>query len=320
MGNMDKKAMDATVLITGANGFIGSHTVLLLESLGYRVVPLDVVPRSKELSLLPVKTATQLLDVADFASVNSLCKKEEVTHIIHFAFPSRKEDTEVLSFYLQAMRNILDTAKETGVQRVVFSSSGAVYGQLKKEDHSLIKEDDLVAIYPAYIYRAAKILGEWVGDFYVQHQGISFVALRFSSVYGPGLWRGLGETLKQGILGRECRPFLTRSLDDPIYVADVARAVHLACFCEKPLSRAYNIASDKHYDEEDLARAIRKHLPECSFTIGRNPDRVAAPHRQRGLLDVTLAREELGWVPEYDLDQGIAALVEWLRSVKDQLS
>ncbi len=41
---------------------------------------------------------------------------------------------------------------------------------------------------------------------------------------------------------------------------------------------------------------------------------------QRGLLDVMLAREELGWVPEYDIDQGITALVEWLRSVKSRLS
>ena len=47
--------MAHTVLITGANGFIGSHTTLLMESLGHKVIPIDAVPRSTDLSLLGIK-------------------------------------------------------------------------------------------------------------------------------------------------------------------------------------------------------------------------------------------------------------------------
>jgi len=55
--------MPSTVLITGANGFIGSHTTRLMESLGHKVVPIDVVPRSLDLSLLDIKAVSHLLNV-----------------------------------------------------------------------------------------------------------------------------------------------------------------------------------------------------------------------------------------------------------------
>ena len=57
--------MPSTILITGANGFIGSHTARLMESLGYRVVPIDVVQRSPDLSLLSIKTPGHIMNVTD---------------------------------------------------------------------------------------------------------------------------------------------------------------------------------------------------------------------------------------------------------------
>lgn len=312
--------MTATVLMTGANGFIGSHTALLFESLGHKIVPLDIVPRSRDLSLLPIKTATHEVDVTDSRAFTDLCRKENITHIFHAAHPRRDEDPNVLTFCLQAMRNILETAKEMNLERVVFSSSGALYGQLRKKDHSLVKEDDPVTIYPTYFYRSAKILGEWLGDFYSQHHGVSFVALRYSSVYGPGLGRGIPLELKKGVLGEKCWPYLTRLPDDPVYVKDVADAVSLALFHERPLSRAYNIAFDRTYSEKDLEQVIRKVLPEIAFEIGKHPHAATVgAHRDRDALDITLARKELGWAPRYDLESGIAEIAAWLREEKHRL-
>jgi nucleoside-diphosphate-sugar epimerase len=75
-----------------------------------------------------------------------------------------------------------------------------------------------------------------MGDFYKEKHGVSFVALRYSSVYGPGLYRSIPLELKKGILGQGCRPFLTRPLDDLIYVDDVVDAIRRALFSDKPLS------------------------------------------------------------------------------------
>src|SRR3990167_2255568 len=130
--------MAATVLITGANGFIGSHTALLFESLGHKIVPLDIVPRSRDLSLLPIKSQSHELDVTDTRAFTDLCRKEKITHIFHAAHPRRDEDPKVLDFCLQAMGNILETAKEMNLQRVVFSSSGDRKSTRLNSSHSQI--------------------------------------------------------------------------------------------------------------------------------------------------------------------------------------
>jgi len=171
--------------------------------------------------------------------------------------------------------------------------------------------------YPTYFYRAAKTVSEWMGNFYKEKHGVDFVALRYSSVYGPGLYRSIPLELKKGILGQACRPFLTRPLDDLIYVDDVADAVRRALFSDKPLSRAYNIGLDRAYTSDDLVHAIRNTLPELKFEIGQHPNAAeVAPHRLRSPLDISLAKRELGWAPTIYLEQGIARLAPWLKAHK----
>jgi nucleoside-diphosphate-sugar epimerase len=312
--------MASTVLITGANGFIGSHTTLLLESLGHKVIPVDAMPRSTDLSLLGINTPSHIMDVTDSTAFRKLCDDEKPTHLFHAAHPPRNEDPSVLNFCYQAMTNILEAAKSLKMQRVVYSSSASIYGQLKKPDQSLVREEDAVTIYPTYFYRAAKTVSEWMGDFYREKHGVSFVALRYSSVYGPGLYRSIPLELKKGVLGQPCRPFLTRSLDDLIYIDDVVDAIRRALFIDRRPSRAYNIGLDKTYNSHDLVRAIRKALPDLKFEIGQHPNAAeVGPHRNRDPLDISLAKRELDWTPKIYLEEGIARLTKWLQENKTKL-
>ena len=310
----------ASILITGANGFIGSHCTKLIESLGHNVVPMDVVARAPDLSLLGINTPSHIMNVTDTNMFRALCEKERPTHVFHAAHPPRDETPTVLNYCYHAMTNILEAAKDLKIQRVVYSSSASIYGQLTKPDGSLVKEDDAVMIYPTYFYRAAKTVSEWMGNFYQEKHGVDFVALRYSSVYGPGLYRSIPLELKKGILGQACRPFLTRPVDDLIYIDDVADAVRRALFTEKPLSRAYNIGLDKAYVSEDLKRAIQKALPDLKFEIGQHPNAAeVAPHRLRNPLDISLAKKEFSWAPKIYLDEGIARLAQWLREHRASL-
>lgn len=306
--------MSFTILITGANGFIGSHTTLLMESLGHRVIPLDVAPRSPDLSLLQINTSSHLMNVTDARAFRTICEKERPTHIFHAAHPPRDETPAVIDYCYHAMTNILEAGKDLGIKRIVYSSSASIYGQLKKPNGNLVKEDDAVAIYPTYFYRAAKTVSEWMGDFYREKHAVDFVALRYSSVYGPGLYRSIPLELKKGILGQPCRPFLTRAVDDLIYVDDVVDAVRRALFSEKSLSRAYNVGLDKTYTSEDLKRSIRQALPDLVFEIGEHPNAgEVGPHRNRSPLDISLAKRDLGWTPKIYLEDGIARLAGWLK-------
>jgi nucleoside-diphosphate-sugar epimerase len=312
--------MPHKILITGANGFIGSHTTKLLESQGHEVVPMDVVPRSPDLSLLGVRATSHLMNVTDGSAFRELCVREKPTHIFHAAHPPRTETPEVLNYCYHAMTNILEAAQNLKIKRVVYSSSASIYGQLKKAAGELVREDDAVTIYPTYFYRASKTVSEWMGDFYKSKYGVDFVALRYSSVYGPGLYRSIPLELKKGVLGQICRPFLTRPLDDLIYVDDVAAAVSRALFAAKPLSRAYNIGLDRAYTNDQLSQAIRKALPDLQFEIGEHPNAAeVAPHRLRSPLDISLACKDLDWSPKIYLDEGIALLAKWLLDHKSQL-
>jgi nucleoside-diphosphate-sugar epimerase len=307
-------------LITGANGFIGSHVTRLMESLGHNVVPMDVVPRSPDLSLLGIATASYLANVTDDVAFRELCNREQPTHIFHAAHPPRDESPTVINYCYHAMTNILEAAKDLKIKRVVYSSSASIYGQLKKPEGSLVKEDDAVTIYPTYFYRASKTVSEWMGDFYKEKHGVDFVALRYSSVYGPGLYRSIPLELKKGVLGQPCKPFLTRPLDDLIYVDDVADAVSRALFATKPLSRAYNIGLDRAYTNDDLTNAIKRALPDLKFEIGQHPNAAeVAPHRMRSPLDISLANKDLGWSPKIYLEEGIARLSDWLVAHKHEL-
>jgi nucleoside-diphosphate-sugar epimerase len=292
-----------------------------MESLGHNVVPMDVVPRSPDLSLLGIATASYLMNVTDNVAFRELCNREKPTHIFHAAHPPRDESPTVINYCYHAMTNILEAAKDLGIKRVVYSSSASIYGQLKKPEGSLVKEDDAVTIYPTYFYRASKTVSEWMGDFYKNKHGVDFVALRYSSVYGPGLYRSIPLELKKGVLGQPCKPFLTRPLDDLIYVDDVADAVSRALFATKPLSRAYNIGLDRAYTNNDLTNAIKKALPDLKFEIGQHPNAAeVAPHRLRSPLDISLAQRELGWSPKIYLDDGIERLAKWLQSHRLELS
>ena len=312
--------MSATVLITGANGFIGSHVTKLMETLGHQVVAIDVAPRSPDLALLGLRAASYIMNVTDGAAFRALCEQEKPTHVFHAAHPPRDESPSVINYCYHAMTNILEAARELKIQRVVYSSSASIYGQLSKPDGSLVKEDDAVTIYPTYFYRAAKTVSEWMGNFYQEKHGVDFVALRYSSVYGPGLYRSIPLELKKGILGQTCRPFLTRPVDDLIYVDDVADGVSRALFTQGPLSKAYNIGLDKTYVSEDLKRAIEKALPNLQFEIGQHPNAAeVASHRLRNPLDISLAKIELGWAPKIYLEEGIERLAKWLEENKARL-
>lgn len=86
------------------------------------------------------------------------------------------------------------------------------------------------------------------------------------------------------------------------------------------MSRAYNIALDQVYDNQDLEDSIRKALPEISFEIGKHPHAATVgAHRDRDPLDITRAKEELDWRPTIDLENGIARVAAWLKSHANRL-
>ena len=130
-----------TVLVTGGAGYIGSHTARLLTELGRDVVALDTLERGYRDSLGDIDLVVG--DIADERLVAKTCRKYDVDSVIHFAaYKAVGESvTEPLRYYKNNVTSsiaLVETLMSNGVNKIVFSSSAAVYGT---PDSSPVNED-----------------------------------------------------------------------------------------------------------------------------------------------------------------------------------
>ncbi|MEM3439434.1 MAG: NAD(P)-dependent oxidoreductase [Candidatus Bathyarchaeia archaeon] len=265
----------------------------------------------------PVGKARQWLDaderdLAGMASNNHSAIKKG---IILGRFTSstklaRAKWAPVLSFEVnvKGTLNVLEAARLMDLHRVIFISSTAVYGITKEGE--LVGED--YRKNPVTLYGAQKLFGEHLGENYRINYGLSFIALRLPIVYGPGQsQRGFSafkEIVEKPLLGE--RAVVKVGGDqkyDAVYVKDVARSVWLASRAKDPRHSAFNIGAGNQCTLWDLAEIVKSYIPNALIEIGPGFD-VAEPIR--GPLDLRRAKDELGYVPTYDLERGVRDYIE----------
>ncbi|NCX17708.1 MAG: UDP-glucose 4-epimerase, partial [Acidimicrobiia bacterium] len=130
-----------TTLVTGGAGYIGSHTAHLLRELGRDVVVLDTLERGYRDAVGDIDLVVG--DIADDRLVAKTCRKYDVDSVIHFAAYKAVGESvsEPLKYYKNNVSSsiaLVETLMECGVNRIVFSSSAAVYGT---PDASPVNED-----------------------------------------------------------------------------------------------------------------------------------------------------------------------------------
>ena len=180
-----------TLLVTGGAGYIGSHTVRVLRSLDERVVVIDTLERGREPSLLgaPIERG----DIADEAFVERVVREYGVTDIIHFAaYKSAGESMEHPGMYwlnnVQGTVHLVEAAMRAGVQRLVFSSSAAVYG-----NPTTVPVDETAPLAPENVYAETKAVMEKVIEWYGLTHGLHWASLRYFNAAGSADDGSLGE-------------------------------------------------------------------------------------------------------------------------------
>jgi UDP-glucose 4-epimerase len=220
---------------------------------------------------------------------------------------------------------VLEAARALGVKRVVFTSAKGVYGPITGEYGSPTWKpmpEELPAK-PKRIYDSAKFMGENVCTYYHDNMGIETVSLRFASTYGPG------KTARHGPMAVMSRivenpanglPFKLEQggedKDDFIYNKDSALGIYLATVADKVKSRVYNIGTGVGVTLRDFERVIKKHIPKAQMQIGGGLNFYGFAYPATGVYDITRAREELGYRPQYDLEKGIADYLATLKQLK----
>lgn len=303
---------DKKVFFTGAGGFIAGHAIPMLLERDYSVVIFDNMTRGNRdrVNELVATGKVELVekDVRYGGGVREAMRG--CTHAIHFATVSINKSIadphESIDINMTGNHNVFAAAADEGVERLVFASSASVYGDPKKLP---MHEDD--PLDPLTPYCISKRAGEDLLRFYQRHKGLSWNALRFFNVYGPGQRIEAYYTSVINHFIQRLRAGLPPVIDgkgeqsmDFVHVTDLAKAVVLALESEQanvPINIGTGIDTSVATLAKILINAVGVDV-EPQF----NPRDVLVSRRA---ADIARAREVLGWAPEISVEQGMTDLV-----------
>ena len=181
--------MTHSVLITGGAGFIGRHAHAALERQGWSVISID----SQASRLAPNCLRCDITDAGQLEPIFRAHRFERIIHAASILPTAAKLDPhKATEVNIGGSLNILEMAARFHVQRVIYASSGSVYGT--QSASNFVSEDQPAA--PEDVYGAAKRYVEILGEAYERKFGVEFVALRMVMVVGAG---GLRPHLPGGI-------------------------------------------------------------------------------------------------------------------------
>ena len=291
-------------LVTGGAGFIGNHIVSKLIDSGDEVVVIDNFSTSG--NKVNTKAKALNIDISERSSRLELCEAMEgVDTVFHCAAlarvqPSIENPQKYHKVNVDGTFNILLSARDSGVRRVVYSASSSAYG-----DQKTMPLVESMPTAPMSPYGLQKLIGEQYCSVFSTCYGLETVSLRYFNVYGEGQSVGgsyataIGIFLKQ----KEDRSNLTITNDgeqrrDFTYVGDVADANLLASTSEKVgAGEVINIGKGCSYSMNEIA----------DFIGGEKEYIGERLEPRETLANNSLARELLGWDPKVDVK-------EWLKA------
>jgi UDP-glucose 4-epimerase len=307
-------------LVTGGAGFIGSNLVDALLARGDEVVVIDDLSTGRESNLDGARgKGAELVhvDIRDAERIAQVVADAGPETIFHLAaqIDVRKSVSEPgwdASINVEGTANVLEAARKASVRRVVNTSTGgAIYG-----DVDTIPSPESTPPAPMAGYGTSKFCAEQYCSLYARLHGLSTVTLRYGNVYGPRQ-DPLGEA---GVIAIFCgrlmdggRPRIYgdgRQTRDYVYVGDVV-AANLAAAGNRHVGGAVNIGTGSETSVLDLVAILRREGGRDDFEPEFAEARLG--EIERSCLDVSRAREELGWEAKTSLSDGIRATLDAAR-------
>lgn len=304
------------ILVTGAAGFIGSNLVDELLANGAIVIGLDNMFNGNIENLQSALKSPNFTfikgDVRDLdALLNIMIDVQIVYHEAAFTSVSQSIKIPQLcnDVNVGGTINILNAARIRDVERVIFASSSAVYG-----DTPSLPKHEQMALMPISPYGVSKLAAESYCVVYYEVYGLETVALRYFNVFGPrqkdSPYSGVIAIFLSKIM-HDINPTIfgdgTQSRDFT-YVKDVIRANMLAAISKKAVGKAINIASGKPITLTELTNIMLKTCNKEYLAIEYSDKR--AGDILHSYADTRLAKETLDFEPYYDAESGFMDLFE----------
>jgi UDP-glucose 4-epimerase len=301
------------IIVTGGAGFIASHVVDAYLDQNHEVLVIDDFSTGQQANLNP-RAAVQRLDIAapkaaqlvrEFRPdiVNHHAAQMDVRRSV--ADPAFDARINIIGFI-----NLLEAAKDAGVKKVIFSSSGgAVYGD--REPIPATEEHPTIPLSP---YGVSKLSGELYLGYYRMAFGLPYVALRYANVYGPRQ-SSQGEAgvvaifIAHLLAGKS--PVINgdgKQTRDYVYVGDVV-AANVAAL-DTHYAGPVNIGTGTETDVVTLCELLRQGVGSAVEAVHGS---AKLGEQRRSCLETSLARKVLRWTAQVGLQEGLQRTIAYYR-------
>jgi UDP-glucose 4-epimerase len=307
----------AVCLVTGGAGFLGSHVADALIARGDVVRVLDDFSSGTLDNLAHARDAIEIVN-GDLNEPDVLERAvHDVEYVFHFISPPCErlkghEPVPVKWAHATDTLNLLVAARQAKVRRVIFASSGSVYGAGTSGEFR--ESDPMMPISPSGF--AKQSAENQCAGFTMLH-GLETVRLRFFQVFGPRqspatVHAPLLPIIIQTMLAGQCPAIADSPFEqqDFLYISDAVHATLLAATATRVAGKAYNIARGRSASLVQVVGGVNKILNtnlQPIFSPTRPPEE---PCRA---VSISRAEAELGFCPTNDLKQGLTRFVEYLR-------
>ena len=326
----------ASILVSGGAGFVGSNLVrLLLREGAGRIHIVDNLLSAEQVNVPDdPRVAFSEASIADDALLRKL--EDEYDYVFHLS-TYHGNQSSIHDPLADHENNTLTTLKLyeriksfRRLKKVVYSAAGCSVAEKTFEKAQATEETDLVSLWMDSPYSMSKVFGEFYSTYYFRQHGMPTVRARFQNVYGPGeilgagRWRGTPATVWRNVtptfiwkaLEGEPLPLENEGIGtrDFIFVEDVARGLAACALRGKP-GDVYNIASGVETSVRELAEIILV-LTGGKGGVEMKPRR-SWDHSGKRYGSPEKAHRELGFKAEVSLKDGLARTVEWTRANVD---
>ncbi|MBI4527163.1 MAG: NAD(P)-dependent oxidoreductase [Deltaproteobacteria bacterium] len=316
-------------LVTGGTGFVGIHVMRQLAEHGETVVSLSTGGSLDDLAGEFLGKAEERVvsikgDVLKLAEIRESLRRYEIKTVVHGAAVTAIGALEKEVPYQAVMVNVggsatmLEASRLEGVRRFLYLSSATIYGS---GDPAIPLREEF-GVNPRGIYAITKRAAEQIVCRYLDLFPMEGAILRISTPYGP-MERPTGRRELMSPIFGWCRAAaagqeVTLSGDlqrDFTYAADTGKGIVLACEAPRLPRRIYNISSGRNISFSEALKILCSLQPKLRVRYEEvSGDQSFFRDSLRGPLDITRAREDFGFVPEYDVERGLRSYLKWLES------
>ncbi len=314
------------VLIIGS-GLVGSQIARILVEEDEHPVILDVAPQPEALADIVDLNQVTLKqgDILNPLALVRVIREDKITRVIHTAanplltLGAQRDPYSAIQVNIMGTVNVLEAARLHALERVVVTSSNVLSFYLTGGEDKGDTGLEEAFPRPSTFYAATKQAIESLGLNYARWCGVDFVAVRFGAVAGP--WRGRGgggpsnifrDLVERAMCGEEAT--LPQSTMDWVYSKDAAQGAVLALKARGLTSRVFNITMGRVYGPEEMIDALRRVIPGARVKIETPPGTAVSVLNMERPTDLSRSREQLGYVPKYDMANAIRDYVKWYRA------